>query len=172
MFKGNYFSRNRDMQNTLSEIQNQFFAELNKDTEATCPCCHRYAKIYKRTLHKTIIKQLLSLYNAGGDDHYIHSLKFNTETTSGKDFGIAEYWGLIKRYENTNSTTKTSGMWMLTNKGILFLRGEMVIPKWVYIWNGKPLNFSQEVINIKDIHSEFNYREMMGERVLGIINNN
>ena len=127
-----------------------------------CECCGRYMKLYHRTLHFNAVKQLINLYNLGGDKEFIHGNIFTESKTSGKDFTLAKHWKLIEKSENSDQKKKTSGAWRLTQKGVDFLCFRTSIPKYVYIYNDQPLGFSEEKINVKECFKEkFDYENLM-----------
>lgn len=125
-----------------------------------CPTCKRMVQIYKRTLHKSIILQLVNLLNAGGDKKYIHSDKFITGTV-GKDFAISKHWDLIVQEPTEDRRRKTSGKWKLTPLGVDFLLSRSAIHKYTYLFNDKIIGTSESVVFIKDcLGKTFDYSKI------------
>lgn len=141
--------------------------QFNQDMDVfTCPCCKRLTAIYKRTLHKTIIQQLVNLYIKGGSYTYIHSDNFITGTV-GKDFGIAKHWGLIERESNNDPRKKTTGKWRLTILGLDFIASNADIPKYAYLYNDTLQGVSVTKVSIKEcMGQEFDYSQLTGQQKL------
>ena len=53
---------------TIAEAQDELFENLKEG--AICPVCDRLAKIYKRTIHATMAKELISIYKIAGHDWF------------------------------------------------------------------------------------------------------
>lgn len=124
--------------------------KFNADYDAfDCPTCGRVVALYKRTLHKSIIEQLINLYNAGGHLAHIHSNNF-IQGKKGMDFAIARHWGLIEREANTDKKKATSGRWKLTFKGMSFLNGLLDIPKYAYLCDDKLQAISETTGKIQE----------------------
>ena len=67
---------------TLEEAKNWLRARIAKG--ATCPLCHKYAKLYKRKLNSGMAKFLLDFYKLGRHDEFHHIanlLHFKTKTS-------------------------------------------------------------------------------------------
>ncbi len=131
----------------------------------TCPCCGQFAKIYNRTVHSTMAKQLIKALKIGADKEYIHVSRLLFRGSSGTgDFPKAVYWGLIKEMPNDDPEKRSSGYWMLTNLGIEFVKGNVGIPKYARVYNGELLNppFEGKTVYIKDcLGKKFDYQELM-----------
>lgn len=144
-------------------MDKEFMAGLlaGKDTE--CPCCGRYAKVYRRTLHTSVALQLITLFKKGGHRKYIHVSELIPPGTSGSgDFTKAKYWGLIEEQEHVADKTKKSGYWALSDKGVAFVRGNWNIPKYALVYDDRVLGFDGEEITIRAcLGNEFNYSQLM-----------
>lgn len=133
-----------------------------------CPCCGQFAKAYKRKLYKTQALSLISLYNlsGGNTDKYFHvkDIEASFRGSGGGDMAKLRFWGLIQEMEKESDESKrTSGMWRITRKGVLFVTDEMMVLSHVVIYNQKPYGFDGDHISIRDaLGEEFNYQELMG----------
>ncbi len=147
--------------NTVSAA---FMESLKQGEACDCPTCGRHAQIYRRKFHASIARQLIRLYRLGGTAHYIHASKLILPDVSGAgDFSKAKYWGLIcQQLVNTNPDTKSSGMWMLSPAGGLFVRGLHRIPREVFVFDDEVRGMSAETITIAEaLGDHFNYHELM-----------
>lgn len=140
-----------------------FMNEIIGGDEKECPCCGRFAKIYRRTLHTSVALQLITLFKKGGHHKYIHVSELIPPGTSGSgDFTKAKYWGLIEEQEHTPGKKKSSGYWALSDKGIAFVRGNWSIHKYALVYDDRVLGFDGEEINIRScLGNEFDYSQMM-----------
>lgn len=140
-----------------------FHAALKRGEELDCPCCGRFAKIYKRQIHAGIALQLIKLYKTGGLTNYVHNATLLAPGSSGVgDFSKAAYWGLIEEKEHEVGDLKSSGYWMLTMKGSAFVRGVMRIPKYVLVYDHTVLGFEGDEVSIREcLKNMFNYSELM-----------
>jgi len=146
------------------EAKKTFLQELmNKPKrEDICPCCNRFAKVYKRHLHATVASQLIRLYNLGGASQYIHTSNLVVGSGTG-DFVKAKYWDLIKpNPAQPTEGKKTNGSWKLTEKGIAFVNNQEKISQYVLIWQDVKLAETGEQMDITEIlQDKFSYRELM-----------
>lgn len=140
-----------------------FHAALKRGEELDCPCCGRFAKIYKRKLYSSVAAQLIKLYRIGGLTNYVHVAALVATGSSGVgDFSKAAYWGLIEEKEHEPDDKKTSGYWMLTMKGSAFVRRAIKIPNYVLVYDAKVLSFEGDEVSIQDCLGEhFSYTELM-----------
>jgi hypothetical protein len=124
----------------------------------TCPCCDQLVKLYMRSISGGMAKDLVKLYSYA--DKYMHITTFSN--THGGDFAKLAYWDLVSTYKSDNPKSKSSGMWRVTDKGILFLERKLSIPKYVFLYNKKVHGFSDDLIGIDDTFKEsFSYAELM-----------
>lgn len=149
----------------MEEASSDFFEDLRAGNKMTCPCCKRYAQVYRRKLHHTVAWQLITLFKKGGDTKYVHVRDLVTRGMSGAgDFTKAKYWGLIQECPVEEDGKKSSGFWRLTEAGSLFVRGILPIRKTLLVYDDKVIGDSDGVVYINDcLGKKFNYMEMMGE---------
>lgn len=142
-----------------------FWDNLFSGKKQDCPCCGRYAQMYRRKLHYTAVKKLISLYSLGGEDQYVHTSRLVVKgDTSIGDFSKAKYWGLIEEAISSSEMKKTSGLWKLTPKGVLFVKNKIQIPRTAFIFNDTFFGFSDDLVSISEclMGGGFDYSEIMG----------
>jgi len=143
-------------------METQFIQEIMDGQEKNCPCCGRFAKVYKRRVHKTVALALLRLHKLGGASDYIHVKDFMGDVTGTGDIAKAAYWDLIVPMQNNDETKRTSGFWLLTGKGVSFVKGELGIREYAIVYDGRVIDFKGKTVYINDcIGAEFNYAELM-----------
>lgn len=141
----------------------EFKKELLNGKKMICPCCDRYAQVYRRRIYSTPAAQLILLKKLGGAENFIHSsrLVFSGATSVG-DFAKAKYWELIEEKPNTDEDKNRSGFWRLTEMGFAFVNGDMTIPEFVYIFNDGIIDWSDKEVKIQDCLGEkYSYTELM-----------
>lgn len=118
-----------------------------------CPCCGQFAKVYRRNIHQTMAKALIQFYNAGGDVAFL-----NAASVAGPacEIGKTRYWGLIEQ-----SLTQR-GYWRLTPKGVAFVRGDLNVRKYAFIFDGDCQANSGPMVSINDcLGTRFDYAALM-----------
>lgn len=139
----------------------EFRNELRRNGEAICPCCKRFAKVYKRKLSLTTVRQLVIAYRKYGHQ-WFHIKEIAMKDVVGMgDFGKLKHWGMVVKKENTDPKKKSSGIWAVTTKGAQFVKNQISIPEYVHIYNGASFRFSGEEITIDMVEGFFDYEELM-----------
>lgn len=144
-------------------MQQDFYHRLVAGEQFDCPCCGRYAQLYKRRLHTSICLQLVKLYKLGGADQYVHASKLIPRGVTGTgDFTKAKYWSLIEEFSDPANTGKSSGLWALTSVGVEFVRNEIGVAEWALVYDDKVLRYEGNPITISEaVKNKFNYEELM-----------
>ncbi len=133
---------------------------------ARCPCCDQWAKISKRKLNSSMVRQFLwlaEMYRREG--RWIHCNDEGPKTVF-KNFqlGTVAHWGLIEQKPNDLPAKKTSGLWRPTGKGLLFAERKVKVPTHVWIYDRKALRFTDELTDIAGAYGRhFHYAELMRE---------
>lgn len=131
-----------------------------------CPSCGRWAQKYKRHIYATMVETLIRLYRISKrnpDKRFFHIDEF-VKDTRGVAFATTSYWGLVKRQplDHDDTAKKTSGMWALTKKGRQFLRGEIEIEKYAFVYNDTVIDFSDETFSVHEaLNGKFDYSKLM-----------
>jgi hypothetical protein len=76
---------------TLEEAQNWLREQL--DGGAECPCCHRFAKVYRRRLNAGMAVSAIRLYRAGAESDYVELSKL---MGYGNEVTRLHHWGLVE----------------------------------------------------------------------------
>lgn len=142
----------------------EFASKLNAGFKGDCPCCGRYAQIYKRRLYDTAVRMLIMLYKLGADQDYVHYSLAVMNFSHGHigDFNKAKYWDLIRQKPYESFEKSAAGSWKLTQEGIDFIQGRASIPEFAYIFDDRVLGFSENRVNVREaLGKKFNYEELM-----------
>lgn len=150
----------------MSMERQEFLKRLLQGGKFDCPCCGRYAQIYRWSLSETVAWQLIRLYresfNAGGDGWVHASLLIPPGQTGVGDLGKAKYFNLIEEKPTTTSRMKKSGCWRLTTKGLSYVRGIEMIPSFVMVFDDRIIETSDKLESIfSTVGRKFDYAELM-----------
>jgi hypothetical protein len=128
-----------------------------------CQCCGQLVKLYSRKVSGRSAASLIKLYQLWRKDaKYYHVEKLGC-TGSGGDFARLERYGLISCLQNDDTSKRTSGLWIPTQKGIDFVEGRIKIKSHILMFNQKTFGFEGAEISIKSaLGNKFNYAVLMG----------
>jgi len=118
-----------------------------------CPHCGQLMKVYRRTIRKNMLPGLYAL----SDKTPKKTSELGLTIGARSDFTILRYWGLICKQEDNK--------WSLTDKGRKFIKSEMLIPKYLYIFNSQIEGKSEEYIGINNIDEEFDKEDFMNHSI-------
>lgn len=139
------------------------FLRQNYEKGCTCPSCGQFVKLYKRKLNSSMARALIILFNLSKTQEWIHSREITKNVNITGDFAKMAYWKLIEEKKKEGGEDKrTSGIWKITERGRQFVRGQIRIPAYVFIYNAKLQGFSDDTATIRDcLGKKFSYSELM-----------
>lgn len=150
---------------TLEDARKILLENLTKGMD--CPCCGRFTKRYKYKLSKNVCRFMAVLRKIEkGTNRFVHVtelLSVDPRILMSRDFLRAQFYDMIEEgsVENTEAK-KRSGLWRLTDKGRSFISGQLSVPEYVTMYDGKVLGFEGEAKTVSDFDKEFfNYSELM-----------
>lgn len=147
---------------------------------AECPCCRQRVQVYRRTITAGMALALLAFLRAdgrrrqtepaGGDafDGFLHAEEtFKNAVllprSARGDFTKLRYWGLIEGAEGEREDgSRRNGYWRLTDRGRAFARGELAVPKYVYLYNDA--QYAAEAVGADPDQGEVTVRDALGRR--------
>jgi hypothetical protein len=151
------------MRNKTIQEGKEYLRE-NFDKGVSCPCCGQFVKLYKRKLTSSMAYGLILMSKTNGWVHLENYFKgLNIPSSIRGDMSKLVYWQLLqkqigKREDGSNRT----GMYKITDKGKMFVNGQIEVNSHVLLFNNKLQGFSNELINIKkSLGNKFNYNELM-----------
>lgn len=125
-----------------------------------CPCCGQHARLYARTIHSTMARELIHIYRTQGTGW------FHLPTVighNGGDITKVRYWGLLQEDEARREDGGRAGHWRMTGLGVDFVKGQVSVPKHAHVYNGKLLGLSGDQVRITDcLGKKFDYATLMG----------
>lgn len=127
-----------------------------------CPLCTQYAKVYARQINNAMARALIGLYKAGGADSYQHWP--TVDGGRGGDKAKLVHWGLVSEENAQRADGGRSGYWRITKRGVAFLRGELAVPKYADIYDGRLMGLHGDSITIRDaLGKKFDLRALLGD---------
>jgi hypothetical protein len=150
---------------TLGEIRAFLRKEWEKGCE--CPSCGQRVQRYSRPITSAMAYALILFFQRylankrqNNSETWIHAETFlkNSDCPSSirGDFSKLKYWGLIQPAE------ESEGFYMITEKGIQFVLGNVKVESNVLIYNNKFLGFKGDYKDIKEcLKTKFNYELLM-----------
>lgn len=148
----------------MHDLLYRFIQALKDGWQGCCPHCGRWAQVYRRTLHTSVCLQLAALYRADGSMDYVHTSKLLRAGSTGTgDFCKAKYWNLIQsKPDHEQDEKKSSGYWMLTTKGLDFVRHGGFIEKYALIYDDKVIGYKGPMVTFQQcVGKKFNYLELL-----------
>lgn len=157
---------------TLEEARKELFEQAANPKGASCPCCDRFCKIYKRKLNITMARSLIWLFNKTHNSEFVHVASVAPRfVVATNQLPSTRWWDLSEPLPSDGpieNGKKTSGCWRITGKGISFVRGDILVPKYCFTYDGSAVEVSDDRTDIQEALGEpFNYFEMM--RAPGLI---
>jgi hypothetical protein len=128
---------------------------------ACCPCCTQFAKVYPRTIHSTMARELIRCYRAAGTDW------FHVPTVIGHNGGDllkTRYWALMEEEKDIRRDDGgRAGYWRITPIGEAFIRRELLVPKRAWVYDNRRIKLDGPDVSVVDcLGKKFNYNELMG----------
>jgi len=135
-----------------------------------CPCCNRWAKVYRRALPAACARVMIALFQYKGWEgrEYVHLptelLDHMTGTAAHGGSGTeGRHWGLMEQAPGLRPDgSNRMGYWRLTALGRDFVNGNACVPKYAVIYGGECLRLEGREWWIFDaLGRHFNYQDLM-----------
>jgi len=143
--------------------QAQLWLRAHVDEGVACPCCTQFAKIYRRRIHSTMARDLITAHRCEGLAPF-HVPTLLRRAASAGDFAKLAYWGLIAELPGRRDDgAKHAGWWQITDDGRRFVCNQLRVPKYARIYDGRLIALdSDETVSIVDaLGTRFDYGELM-----------
>lgn len=134
------------------------------DEGTVCPCCDKFCKRYKRKFNSAMAWGLIWLVkHSGATREWVHLPSSAPRfVISTNQMGTAAKWGLLESMEEDSENKKCSGYWRPTKLGEDFVYRRVSIPRFIYLYNNEPQDFSKERTTIREaLGDRFDYEELM-----------
>jgi hypothetical protein len=146
---------------TIREGKAWLRARLDKGEH--CPLCTQYAKVYRRKITSPSARALVLLWRYAGLDfaHLPTVLSKGIGGTSG-DGAKPQHWGLIEAGQGARADGGHAGHWRVTILGKKWIEGQVTLPKYARIYDGRCLGFEGDPTTIEDaLGVKFDLRELL-----------
>ena len=130
-----------------------------------CPLCTRYAKVYLRTIHATMARELITFWRVAGREWFdMPDVMVAHRLPGHGDAAKLRYWRLVEPDAEAEPVegAKQAGIWRVTELGEQFVLGRTSVPKYARVYDGRRLGMRGEPVTIIDcLGDKFDYRELM-----------
>lgn len=148
----------------LAKVRGALNDVLLNEQLVDCPCCDQRCKIYRRPIHATMARELISIYkfypDPQGEFFHLPTLL----SPRGGDVLKLSYWGLITPEVGTREDgSGRNGWWRITETGVAFVRGWVSVPRHAVIYAGRLLDLDDtEKVTIQQaLGNKFDYDRLM-----------
>jgi hypothetical protein len=132
------------------------------DRGASCPCCHQFAKVYRRKINAAMARALILMWDEGGRERRLYVHVPSIDPTRGGDVAKMQFWGLIEEERGSRADGGRAGFWRVTQRGEDWLGRRITVPKYIRVYDGKPLNTTGVAVSIDDaLGDEFRLDDLM-----------
>lgn len=161
--------KNLALESHTESLKGSLFTSAKLKEGCKCPVCNQNVKMYKKKVDSQMAFFLIKLHRLTKKNPFktfFHVQDdINVTLKVGGSWAKLRYWELIEEQPKDNSVTekKTSGMWRITDKGMMFVEGNLSIPKYVKLYNQGFYGYDgDERVSIEQaLKDKFNYRELM-----------
>lgn len=136
----------------ISRARKHLAAGLEPKGGTTCPVCGQHAELYRRRIHPTMARQLITAYRAAGTEPF-HAPTVLGDTAGG-DFAKLALWGLIAERDGRRRDGGHHGRWRITKDGVAFLEGRARVPQWALVYDGVKVGHDGELVGLATILAE------------------
>lgn len=155
---------------SLVDARAELYAGLNEGV--TCPCCDRFAKMYKRRITSSMAYGLILIfrwYRARGFtrdwlhiEDYFKSIPDLPSSIRG-DVSKLRHWGLLeKKVGEQDDGNPSLGLYRLTVRGRDFVLGVVDVEEYVLLYDDLPHGFEGDLVSIREcLRKRFNYGELL-----------
>lgn len=158
---------------SLDTARSAFRDKLNDGV--SCPCCQRYAKRYRRAINATMAGALCALVarrNKGQE--WVRAEEVGADLRALPAFERVSYphgeigklafpaWGLVESKPSSEPSKKNTGLWRATARGAAFVRGDLTVPKYLFVYDNHVDAVSTEEVSIRQcFKANFSYEELL-----------
>lgn len=161
--------KNLALESHTEILKHSLFTSSKMKEGCKCPVCNQNVKMYKKKVDSQMAFFLIKLHRLTKKNPFktfFHVQDdINVTMKVGGAWAKLRYWELIEEQpkDKSDTTKKTSGMWRITDKGMMFVEGNLSIPKYVKLYNQTFYGYDgDERISIEQaLKEKFNYRELM-----------
>ena len=161
----------------LSDLQAWIRARWRRGCR--CPACGQSVKLYKRTLNRGMASVLIDIYKVCREQNveYLHVSEHflgQKDNAVAREYSKLRFWGLLEEEPGERENGNGTGRWRVTPLGEAFVKGRVLVPRSVLVFNNQLEGVSDERTTVRQaLGRAFDYDELMGpfrdEPVLGAL---
>lgn len=147
-------------------------AKLAAGQQVRCPCCDQNCRVYRRKLNAGMAAYLIDIVKEF--EHlrawvWVPGLTIYQSGYQRGDYSYLRHWKLIESKPNdTDPTTRNTGMWRPTLQGIAFANRRITAPKYIYLYNNRLLRYGGNQADVVEaLADHFDYAELMQPNHVG-----
>ena len=134
---------------TLGEARGHLNTRKMTGKATRCPCCDQTVKVYKRTITKSMLNNLMQFCIAYPNKVHVKKLRAGISGDAAK----LRHWGLIRQV--------SAGNHVATHEGVEFVFGNHFVPEHVFLFNTEKIGEAGVKISVRDIVDGFDYDKLM-----------
>jgi hypothetical protein len=120
-------------------------------TEEYCPTCGASMKKAWHTLTPGLVGALVKIYkevSSKGENVWVRR---GNDLTKNEDSNLTKlrFHGLIARVKKDGE--RVPGEWLITRRGVDFLRGEIQIPRRVQTFRNRVIDHDEQLVTVTDV---------------------
>jgi len=136
------------------------------DEGARCPCCRKWAKVNAFNLTGILLRKLILLCSRSTLQHLWVKTSdvenFPRWFNKTNDHSKLAYWGLVESRSTPGKTTKQSGHWRPTLRGLRFARNDLSVPTTAFVYDSAVVGHSANLVSAADVRTKsYSYWEEM-----------
>jgi hypothetical protein len=152
-----------EQRSLMKDIRQSWKTAIMEDG-ATCPCCARFGRAYSRSINKSMALTLRWLYDYAKSHGLGVWADIQNDGTrvahDSREHSRMAFWQLVEK-KPIDRENKSGGFYRITQKGIDFVEGRIVVPKNLFIHNVELLGASEEMTNFEScLEERFSYHAL------------
>ena len=113
-----------------------------------CPCCDKWCKVYRRTIHAEVAEFLVELVRRHQDTRdWVSARDIRGGVKASTDAAYLVHWGLVRK-KDAQERGPRGGLYRPTELGVSFVHGLERVPAWVELYNNRPVNWASERVDV------------------------
>lgn len=144
----------------LAKLRSNWSKTIEEDG-GHCPCCGKWGKVYKTKLSQHLALCLKWIASHEGEDGWADVQNNGPRwMLKSKTYPLLEHWKMIEYKE------RRSGCWRVTTQGHEFLRGRLMVPASVLIYDNRIWGVDNESVSFRDCFGRhFDFDALMSDPI-------
>lgn len=134
------------------------------DTGERCPCCTQRAQVYWRSINTGMAVGVIGLYlwqqKHPGEFAHLPTVLGRRSAEEAK----LRYWGLMEEEAALRPDGGRTGYWRLTAPGAAWVRGQLRLPRYVRVYDGRALGPPQPYSRSGKLMPDVMIKDALGDR--------